>query len=142
MKCRYIIRDADIRARAAEFVAGLPVDGDSFEVVVQPFEESRNLEQNAKLWAMLADISGQVEWPVNGQMQLMSKEDWKDVMTSGLEQGQRVAQGVEGGFVMLGSHTSRMSKKRMAQLIELIQFFGDSRGVRWTAPKRWANEQI
>lgn len=142
MKCRYIIRDADIRARAAEFVAGLPVDGDSFEVVVQPFEENRNGEQNSKMWAMLADISRQVEWPVNGRIQLLSKEDWKDLISAGLEHGQRVAQGIDGGFVMLGLHTSRMKKKRMAQLIELIQFFGDSRGVRWTAPERWANEQI
>lgn len=135
MKRRFIVRDADIRARAAEFVVGLPVDGALFEVRVLPFEEARNGEQNDKMWAMLTDISRQVEWPVNGQMQLMGKEDWKDVLSAGLAQGQRVAQGVEGGFVMLGSHTSRMSKKRMAQLIELIQFFGDSKGVRWSAPE-------
>lgn len=134
---RFILRDPAIRARAAEYVAGLPVDGEPLEVVVRPHEEARNLEQNAKLWAMLTDISRQVQWPVNGRMQPMSKEDWKDLLSAGLEQGQRIAQGVEGGFVVLGTRTSRMKKKRMAQLIELIQFFGDQHGVRWTAPTQY-----
>lgn len=140
---RFSIRDPAIRQRAAEYVAGLPVDGEPFEVVVAPFEETRNGEQNSKLWAMLTDISRQVQWPVNGHMQRLSKEDWKDVLSAGLEQGQRIAQGIEGGFVMLGSRTSRMKKKRMAELIELIQFFGDSHGVRWTAPTHYdeVNEQ-
>ena len=39
------------------------------EIIVRPVKSRRTLEQNAKLWAMLGDISRQVEWPVNGVMQ-------------------------------------------------------------------------
>lgn len=134
---RFIVRDAAIRQRAAEYVAGLPVDGEPLEVTVKPYEEPRTLDQSARMWAMLTDISRQLKWPVNGSMQSLSKDEWKDVLTAGMEQGQRIAQGIEGGFVVLGAHTSRMSKKRMVKLIELIQFFGDSHGVRWTEPDRW-----
>lgn len=132
---RLILRTPDIRDRAAAYVASLPVADPPWEVAVKPFEEPRTLEQSARMWAMLTDISQQVPWPVNGRMQFISKEDFKDILTAGLEQGQRIAQGIEGGFVVLGTHTSRMSKKRMSALIELIQFFGDSRGVKWTPPE-------
>jgi hypothetical protein len=117
-------------------VAGLPVSEEKpLEVLVRLYEEPRNLEQYAKLWAMLADLSEQVDWPVDGRMAKLTKEDWKDVMTAGLERDQRVTQGIEGGFVILGRHTSRMSKRTMAALIELMQHFGDSRGVVWSDPK-------
>jgi hypothetical protein len=32
------------------------------EIIVRPVKSRRTLEQNAKLWAMLGDISRQVEW--------------------------------------------------------------------------------
>ena len=137
----FILRNADIRDRAVAFVASLPVDdGRPFEVLAQEHEEIRTAEQNEKMWAMLTDLSEQVQWPVNGLMQYISKEDWKHVLTAGLEHGQRIAQGIEGGFVVLGTSTSRMSKKRMSALIELAQFFGDQRGVRWTDPKRYSGD--
>lgn len=54
---------------------------------------------------------------------------------SGMEaahtQGQRVAQGLEGGFVMLGSRTSRMSVGDMIDLQTLIEAFGAEHGVQW-----------
>ena len=135
---KFILRNADILARAAAFVASLPVDeARPFEVLAQEHEEIRTEEQSKKMWAMLTDLSEQVQWPVNGRMQYIGKEDWKHVLTAGLEQGQRIAQGIEGGFVVLGISTSRMSKKRMSALIELAQFFGDQRGVKWTDPKRY-----
>lgn len=94
--------------------------------------EQRTQEQNKKLWAMLRDISNQVKWRVNGSMTLMSPEDWKDVLTAGLTRNTRIADGVEGGFVMLGERTSKMTKERMAELIEFMQWFGAERGVKWT----------
>lgn len=95
-------------------------------------EPKRSLDQNAKLWPMLQDVSDQVQWPVDGVMQLLSKEDWKDILTSGLNQEQRIAQGINGGFVMLGSRTSRMRKKEFSELIEFIYWFGSEKGVRWS----------
>ena len=136
-----ILRNAAIRDRAVGIVASLPVsDEKPLEVVVRPYEEPRNIEQNDKMWAMLTDLSEQVDWPVDGRMGKLTKEDWKDIMTAGLERDQRVTQGIEGGFVILGRHTSRMSKRKMAELIDLIQHFGDSREVVWSDPKLYRGE--
>lgn len=133
---RLIIRSPQIRDRAAAAVAGLDIADPPWEVEIRPYEEPQSDEQRAKMWAMLTDLSRQVRWPVDGRMQYITKEDWKDIMTSGLKKSQRIAQGVEGGFVVLGAHTSKMGKKRMTALIEFIQFFGDQRQVKWKDPKR------
>lgn len=132
---RIILRSQEIRDRAALAVASLPISEDApLEILIHPHEPERTLDQNARMWAMLADLSDQVEWPVNGRMGLLAKEDWKDVLTAALEHDQRIAQGIEGGFVILGRRTSRMNKRRMSDLIELIRHFGDSRGVQWSEP--------
>ncbi|SEH06495.1 recombination protein NinB [Candidatus Venteria ishoeyi] len=94
--------------------------------------KTRNLEQNAKMWAMLGEISRQVEWDVfsNGEWikAHLSPEDCKDMLTA-WQQGQRLALGIDGGHVRLGARTSKMTVAEMAELIELIQAFGDQKGV-------------
>lgn len=104
--------------------------GQKLEIKVS--DPTRTLEQNAKLWACLSDISRQVQWPVDGKLQFLSPEDWKDVLSAGLHKEQRVAQGIAGGFVILGQRTSQMSKRQLAELIEFIQYFGADRGVEWS----------
>lgn len=101
-------------------------------------EPSRTLDQNARLWAMLGDVSRQVQWPVDGKSQFLSPEDWKDLLSAGLHKEQRVAQGIEGGFVILGQRTSQMSKRELAGLIDFIEYFGAEKGVEWTDNKREA----
>lgn len=96
-------------------------------------EDLRSLDQNAKMWAMLGDIAWQVDWPVNGKRERLTAWEWKDIFTAGLKQHSRVAMGLEGGFVILGSHTSRMSKSLMSELIELMLAFGAQHGVKWRA---------
>ncbi len=95
----------------------------------------RSDEANRRMWAMLSDVSNQVDWPVNGTMRKMPKEDWKDVFTAGLLKEQRIAQGLEGGFVMLGCRTRDKSRAWMTKMIDLIMHFGDSRGVKWSDPE-------
>lgn len=104
-------------------------------------EEKRSLSQNAKLWPMLTDIAEQVEWPVNGRMQRLQPEDWKAILSAGLDSEQRVAQGINGGFVMLGRSTSRMKKAEFGDLIELIYMFGSERGIQWSEPALAIYEQ-
>lgn len=94
--------------------------------------ETRSLEQNALMWSCLTDLSRQVDWPVDGRLQKIAPEDWKHILSAGTKQAQRVAQGIEGGFVMLGQSTSKMTKGEMVELIELAHHFGDSRGVVWS----------
>lgn len=90
---------------------------------------TRSGSQNEMMWALLTDIAEQLKWPVDGEMQKLTKEDWKIITTAGLKRHQRIAKGIEGGFVMLGASTSKMKKDEMAELLELILSFGAQNGV-------------
>lgn len=93
---------------------------------------TRSLDANAKMWAMLSDISRQVKWPINGQLETLSPEDWKDISTASLHQENRIAQGIRGGFVVLGRRTSKMTVREMSELIEFLYAFGAEQGVVWS----------
>mgnify|MGYP002712974777 CR=1 FL=1 len=106
---------------------GLPA-----KVLVGAYQKRRSLDQNAKLWAMLTDISVQVEWPVDGRMQRLPPEDWKEILTAGLNRHQRIAAGVDGGFVSLGARTSRMTVAEMKELLDFVDYFGGEHEVQWS----------
>lgn len=125
---------ADIRpmferawAAAKTFAAG-----GAFELVLRL--PTRLDVQNRKMWPMLRDIAEQLHWPVNGKLQRMKPEDWKDVLTAGFQQETRIADGLNGGHVFLGLRTREMSRKRFAEWIEFLYWFGTERGVRFSAP--------
>ncbi len=105
--------------------------GQAVKVTVDEVKPTRTLDQNAKLWAVLTDISRQVEWHVDGRMQKLEPEDWKDILSAGVKKSQRVAAGAEGGFVMLGQRTRRMKIGEMVELIEFALWFGTEHGVKW-----------
>lgn len=122
------------------FATELSVSG-SVEIIVRPVKSRRTLEQNAKLWAMLGDISRQVDWPVNGVMQKLDSEDWKALMTAAARQEIRMAQGINGGVVMLGESTKRMTVAELGDVIECMYAFGADKGVIWSEPKGQMPEQ-
>lgn len=90
----------------------------------------RSLPQNDRMWAMLTDVSRQVDW----YGQKLTPDDWKDVFTASLRKA-RVVPSIDGdGFVLLGLHTSDMTKAEMGDLMELIAAFGAERGVIFSDP--------
>jgi hypothetical protein len=99
-------------------------------VVVEIKPETRTLAQNARLWAMLTDVAKQVNW----YGRKLSEEEWKHVFTASLTK-QDVVPGIDGGFVVLGKSTSKMTKPEMSELQDLIEAFGAQQGVRFTAPE-------
>ncbi|MCH8506471.1 MAG: recombination protein NinB, partial [Ectothiorhodospiraceae bacterium] len=62
---------------------------------------------------------------------LMAREEWKDLFTTSLRK-QSMAPGIDGGMVILGLHTRRLSKQEFSDLIELMYEFGSNRDVRWS----------
>lgn len=90
---------------------------------------TRSSEQNALLWAMLDDIAKQVTW--HGQK--LTADEWKDMATAALKR-QKVVPGIDGGFVVLGSRTSRMTVAEMTELIDFLDAFGAQQGVKFKAP--------
>jgi len=78
---------------------------------------------------MLGEVSSQVEW----YGRRLSAEDWKHVFTASLMQMDTVP-GIDGGIVVLGQQTSKMTVTQMRDLIELIHAFGADKGVRFHEP--------
>jgi hypothetical protein len=111
-----------VRRNAISMVATAKL---GFIVEVKP--ATRSLDQNARFWALLTDISEQVEW--HGQK--LKPEDWKHVFSASLKQ-QRAVPGLDGGFVVLGQSTSKMTVREMSDLMEIASAFGAERGVRFS----------
>ena len=85
----------------------------------------RSLPQNDKLWAMLTDISRQVDW----YGQKLTPDDWKIIFTASLRKA-NVVPGIDSGtLVPLGMSTSSMSKAEFGDLLDLIHAFAAERGV-------------
>jgi hypothetical protein len=89
-------------------------------------KEKRSIPQNAKMWAALTDIANQVDWYGDK----LTAEDWKTMLTASLRK-QRAVPGIEGGFVVLGLSTSKMTKEEMSELLELAIAFGIEHGVKF-----------
>lgn len=120
----FVLNHQVARQRAIQAVIEAP---DGFSVKIAP--ASRSLEQNAALWAMLADVAAQVVW--HGRK--LDADSWKHIFTSSLKR-QEVVPNLDGtGFVVLGQSTSKMTKSEMSDLLELIQAFGAQHNVHWSA---------
>ena len=99
-------------------------------MVLELRAEKRSDPQNRRMWAMLTDISRQVDWYGTKP----SPEDWKHILSASLKK-QRVAPGIDGGFVVLGLSTSDMTRAEMSDLQTLMEAFGAERGVKFSAPE-------
>lgn len=98
-------------------------------VLVTMGRPKRNTDQNAKMWALLSDLSQQVEH----YGRRYKPEDWKDILTAGFEGAMRFAPTMRGdGIVALGARTSEYSKERMSEFLEFVQAFGAEREVKWS----------
>jgi hypothetical protein len=67
---------------------------------------------------------------VNGERIQLEPEEWKDILTAAFRNEQhRIAQGLNGGMVILGMRTSRMRKTEFSQFLEFINATAADRGV-------------
>lgn len=124
MAQKFVILDEARRRRVMQAAAEAEIG----TVVTFKDGDPRSLDQNAALWAMLTDVSEQVEW----YGKKLTSEEWKSVFTAGLKKT-KVVPGLDGGWVVLGMSTSSMGKKEFSDLLELIAAFGSERGVKWSA---------
>jgi hypothetical protein len=126
MKRPFVIINESVRATAIAYINTLPIGS----VIKTDTDTTRNLEQNAAQWPILAAFSKQLLWPVNGEMVKMSDEEWKDVLTASFKnETARLAMGLDGGVVMLGKRTSRFSKKVFSEWLEYLHAVAAMRGV-------------
>jgi hypothetical protein len=129
MKKQFLLRDLNVKRNALAFIANLPTDQDSpISIKIAPM--GRTLDQNAMLWPLLECFSQQLQWPVNGAMVNLEPEEWKDILTAAYRnETQRVAMGLNGGMVMLGMRTSKMTKAEFSEFIEFIHAVAAERDV-------------
>lgn len=123
----FILSHPLARRNAARAVSEAP---DGHRVEIKP--RTRTLGQNDFLWSVLTDISRQVDFVVNGEAVKVSPDEVKDILTAALKRETRMAMGIDGGMVILGHRTSKMTVKQMAELISLAHAFGDGKGVQWS----------
>jgi hypothetical protein len=96
-------------------------------------EEVRSDAQNRRMWAMLRDISRQVEW----YGQKLQDEEWKHVFSASVEK-QRAVPALDGnGFVVLGVSTRKQSKKWFSDMFLVMEGFAAEKGVRFTTADHW-----
>lgn len=122
---RYCIplRSTADKERAARYIHAAPI-GTRVELKAA----KRSNEQNAKMWAMLTDVSEQLMW--HGKR--LRPDDWKLMFLDGLKRELRCVPNIDGtGFVNLGRSSSDLSKEEMGDLLELIAAFGAQHGVRF-----------
>lgn len=118
-----ILRGPSQRAFARKLIDAAPADA-----VVNVREATRSTDQNAKMWAMLSDISRS-----RPEGRHWTTETWKAAFMHALGHQVQFAEGLDGsGPFPLGFRTSRLTKAQMADLITFIQSYGDRHGVVWS----------
>lgn len=116
MNKRVFILNPVSRPRA---IAALQEAPDGYAATVG--EPTRNLSQNSAQWPILQAFADQLQWPINGHMEWLTPEEWKDVLTCAYKRETvRVAMGMDGGMVMLGSRTSKFSKAQFSEWLEFL----------------------
>lgn len=90
-------------------------------------EPTRNLDQNARLWAMLGDISKQE--PLGRKM---TADEWKVAFMAACGWECQFIEGLDGRPFPAGFRSSKLTVRQMADLITFIQAWGDQQGIRWS----------
>lgn len=97
--------------------------------VVNIREAARSGEQNAKLWAMLSDVSR-----AKPEGRNLPPDRWKCLFMDSLDHKPIWEPGLDGGVVNVGYKSSRLNVAEMSDMIERIYAYGAEHGVEWTEP--------
>lgn len=103
------------------------IDNAPRDAVVNIREATRNNDQNARMWAMLSDIS---RAKPDGRMH--TTEVWKALMMKACGHAVQFTEGIDGEPFPIGFRSSRLSVSQMADLITFIAEYGDRHNVRWS----------
>lgn len=128
-----ILASDTVRRRAALWCAKLP-----HGTRVEFKEVKRSLPQNDRMWAMLTDVSAQVQ-PAGCKL---PPEDWKLLFMHQLRGELRLLPELDGpGYVPVGNSSSDLGKTEMTGLIELIFAYGAKHGVTFQEPGSMPREE-
>lgn len=117
-----ILRGPSQRQFAKTLIDAAPDDG-----VVNVRAASRTNDQNAKMWAMLSDISR-----AKPDGRCHTPEVWKALMMNACGHAVQFVLGIDGEPFPLGFRSSKLTKAQMSDLIEVMYEYGSRHGVEWT----------
>ncbi len=122
-----------LRGKSQRDFAKTLIDRAPADAVVKIALAKRTTDQNAKMWAMLSDISrakpaGRVATP----------ETWKALAMHACGFAVQFEMGLNGQPFPTGFRSSGMTKDEMSMLIEWLYAFGAENGVRWSDNMRAA----
>lgn len=123
MKKTFVMAHLTARKLACQAVAEAP---DGYVVTIS--EPTRSLEQNAAQWPYLAGFAAQKQLCLNGEMQWVTDDDWKDVLTACYHGEARMA-AFDGKVIMLPQRTSKMGKRVFSDWMEFLVAMAAQCGV-------------
>ncbi|EOZ4909614.1 recombination protein NinB [Enterobacter hormaechei] len=109
MSQQFHLVNESVKQNAINYIRQLPVDSKR-PLILDVKESTRTAIQNRKMWPLLKDLI----------TALVAKTK---------KQEQRMAPGLDGGVVMFGQRTSKMTIPQMVEVIETIYWFGTQQGV-------------
>ena len=123
MKKTFIMAHQAARKLALQAISEAP---DGYVVTIS--EPNRTLEQNAAQWPYLEGFAQQKQLCINGAMQNVTADDWKDTLT-GCYHGETRMAAFDGKVIMLPQRTSKMGKNVFSDWMEFIVAMAAQSGV-------------
>lgn len=117
-----ILRSETQRAFAHALIDRAPVDA-----VLKISAATRSDDQNAKMWAMLSDISR-----AKPEGRKHTPEVWKCLFMNALGHETAFEMGLDSRPFPIGFQSSRLTKAQMSDLIEFIYSWGAEHNIKWS----------
>jgi hypothetical protein len=124
MKQVFVLAHDQARQRALDAVGMAPAGH-----CVTVGEPTRTLEQNAAQWPILEAFAQQKELCVNGRMERVSADEWKDVLTASFRDELARVANFRGRMILLGQRTSKFGKGEFSDWLEWLHAAAIEEGV-------------
>jgi len=115
VKQTFLLTHSTARQRAQQAVQNAP---EGYAVTVG--EPTRNLEQNAAQWPILEAYATQKQLCINGVMEWVSADEWKDVLTGAHKDELARVASYRGRMVILGKRTSKFGKGEFSEWLDWL----------------------
>lgn len=116
-----------LRGDAQRDLAKRLIDQAPQDAIVKISAAKRSDDQNAKMWAMLSDISR-----AKPEDRHHIPEVWKCIFMAALGHEVMFTMGLNNQPFPIGFKTSNLSKAQMSDLIEFIYAYGAQNNVKWS----------
>lgn len=117
-----ILHSTSQRSFAKQLIDRAPMDA-----VLTIREANRTTDQNAKLWAMLSDVSR-----AKPEGRWHTPEMWKALMMHACGHAVQFETGLDGQPFPVGFRSSKLTKTQMGDLIEFIYEYGARHNIMWS----------